>query len=94
MNLRSSGSSYTIESGGSPISKPRIVGSIGSANVFQECHEGAIYLHHGRQYLVTKLDRDERIVSVEPVDTAYYTRALKDKEEPWSAKSRSLCSPC
>jgi len=89
VNLRSTGSSYTIESGGSRNSKPWIVGSIGSANVFEECHEGAIYLHHGRQYLVRKLDRDERIVSVEPVETAYYTRALKEKETEILSRERA-----
>ncbi len=89
VSLRSTGSSYGIESGGSRDSKPWIVGSIGSANVFEECHEGAIYLHHGRQYLVTKLDMDERIVSVEPVDTAYYTRALKDKETEILSRERA-----
>ena len=89
VNLRSTGSSYTIEAGGSRDSKPRIVGSIGSANVFGECHEGAIYLHHGRQYLVTKLDREERIVSVEPVDAAYYTRALTEKETEILSRERA-----
>jgi len=89
VNLRSTGSSYTIESGGSRNSKPRVVGSIGSANVFEECHEGAIYLHHGRQYLVTKLDRDERIVSVEPVEAAFYTRALKEKETEILSRQRA-----
>jgi DEAD/DEAH box helicase domain-containing protein len=89
VNLRSTGSSYTIEGGGSGDSKPWIVGSIGSANVFEECHEGAIYLHHGRQYLVTKLDREERVVSVEPVKTAYYTRALKEKETEILSRERA-----
>jgi len=89
VNLRSTGSSYTIEAGGSRDSKPWIVGSIGAANVFEECHEGAIYLHHGRQYLVTKLDRDERIVSVEPVEAAYYTRAQKEKETEILSRERA-----
>jgi DEAD/DEAH box helicase domain-containing protein len=89
VNLRSTGSSYTIEAVGRGDPKPRIVGSVGSANAFQECHEGAIYLHHGRQYLVAKLDREERIVSVEPVDTAYYTRALTEKETEILSRERA-----
>ena len=89
VNLRSSGSSYTIEAGGSGDSKPRIVGTIGSANVFEECHEGAIYLHHGHQYLVTRLDREERVVTVEPVKVAYYTRALKEKETEILSRERA-----
>jgi len=89
VNLRSTGSSYTIEAGAAGNSKPWIVGSIGSANVFEECHEGAIYLHHGRQYLVTKLDREERIVSVEPVKAAHYTRARKEKETEILSRERA-----
>ena len=53
-----------------------IVGSIGTANVFSECHEGAIYLHRGRSYRVTRLSMDDRAVHVEPADVPYYTRAL------------------
>ena len=89
VNLRSTGSSYTIEAAGPRDQKPWIVGSIGSANVFDECHEGAIYLHHGRQYLVRKLDRDERVVSVEPVKATYYTRALKEKETQILSRERT-----
>jgi DEAD/DEAH box helicase domain-containing protein len=38
---------------------------------------------------VTKLDRDERIVSVEPVEAAYYTRAQKEKETEILSRERA-----
>ncbi len=38
-------------------------------------HEGAIYLHAGDSYLVTKLDWEERRAEVEPVEIGYYTQA-------------------
>jgi len=74
VNLRASGASYSIHTEG------RVIGTIGSANVWSECHEGAIYLHHGRQYRVTRLDLDEREVHAEPVQVPYFTRALQEKQ--------------
>jgi DEAD/DEAH box helicase domain-containing protein len=66
----------------------RLVGSIGSGRVFAECHEGAIYLHRGRQYLVTHLDFEERRVRVRPVDASWYTRALSEKETEILSRDR------
>ncbi|MBW2716792.1 MAG: DEAD/DEAH box helicase, partial [Deltaproteobacteria bacterium] len=49
VSLRQIGTSYTISVEDSKTDKVQIIGTIGSGNVFSECHEGAIYLHHGRQ---------------------------------------------
>ncbi len=38
-------------------------------------HEGAIYLHGGESYLVTRLDWDGRRAEVEPIEAGYYTQA-------------------
>ncbi|MEW5987664.1 MAG: DEAD/DEAH box helicase [Chloroflexota bacterium] len=38
-------------------------------------HEGAIYMHQARSYLVEKLDWDGRLATVRPVEVDYYTRA-------------------
>ena len=59
VSLRSIGSGYTIQLESDGEARPRVVGSIGAGRVFVECHPGAIYLHRGRQYLVTRLDTDE-----------------------------------
>lgn len=80
VSLRQAGASYTIAVAGAPGERPRVVGSIGSAHVFVECHEGAIYLHHGRAYRVRRLDLDERTVTVEPAEVPWYTRALTEKQ--------------
>lgn len=87
VGLRQAGSSYAIvatEHGG----EERLVGSIGAANVFGECHDGAIYLHRGRQYHVSELDTEERVVHVRGVDVPYYTRALSDKETEILSRTR------
>ncbi len=88
VDLRSAGASYAIvettERG-----EPRLVGSIGSGRVFAECHEGAIYLHRGRQFLVTELDIEERRVHVRAVRAPYYTRATSDKETEILSRERA-----
>ena len=75
VDLRASGAIYTItESSG------QIIGSISGGNAFSECHPGAIYLHKGRQYLVSGLDLQIRNVSVKSTDVPYYTTANSQKD--------------
>ncbi|MCH8084481.1 MAG: DUF1998 domain-containing protein, partial [Myxococcales bacterium] len=89
VSLRQIGTSYTISIEDAKTDKAELIGTIGSANVFSECHEGAIYLHHGRQFLVTRLDRDEHAVSVRPVNSPHYTRALSEKQTEILSRARS-----
>jgi DEAD/DEAH box helicase domain-containing protein len=81
VDLRQAGASYAIQldtarDGG----RPEAVGTIGAGRVFAECHEGAVYLHRGRQFLVTELDVEARCVRVRAVDVPFFTRALSEKE--------------
>ncbi len=69
--------------------KPRVVGQVGAGHVYTECHEGAIYLHAGRSYVVTRLELDERRVTVEPVDAVYFTRAISEKETEILSRERT-----
>ena len=89
VSLRQIGTSYAISVVDSKTAEVEIIGTIGSANVFSECHEGAIYLHHGRQFLVTRLDRDEHSVSVRPVNSPHYTRAISEKQTEILTRKRS-----
>jgi DEAD/DEAH box helicase domain-containing protein len=68
--------------------RPRVIGSIGAGNVMSECHPGAIYLHHGRQYRVVRLDLEQRRVDVELVEAAYFTKALGEKETEILSRAR------
>jgi len=79
VDLRQAGASYAIELDLDQ-EKPVEIGTIGSGRVLAECHEGAIYLHRGRQYLVSALDLEEQRVRVRAVDAAWFTRALSEKE--------------
>ncbi|MBN2053810.1 DEAD/DEAH box helicase, partial [bacterium] len=56
------------------------VGSLSGIRAFHEGHQGAVYLHHGQQYLVTRMDLDRRLIIVEPVSVDYYTQTHSDKE--------------
>lgn len=89
VSLRSTGSSFEIVSEAEPGETPVRIGSIGSGRVWAECHEGAIYLHRGRQFLVTELVAEEHQVRVRPVRAAYYTRALSNKETEILSRDRA-----
>ena len=47
---------------------------------YSTVHEGAVYLHLGRQYLVRELDLHARRALVEPFDADWYTQAKKETE--------------
>ncbi|MCP5055791.1 MAG: DEAD/DEAH box helicase [bacterium] len=91
VSLRSAGASYTIVLANQRDGKgkPRIIGQIGAGNVYTECHEGAIYLHAGRSFVVTRLELDERRVTVEPVEAVYFTKAISEKETEILSRDRT-----
>jgi DEAD/DEAH box helicase domain-containing protein len=79
VDLRQAGASYAIELELGQ-EKPVEIGTIGSGRVLAECHEGAVYLHRGRHYLVSELDLEEKRVRVRAVDASWFTRSLSEKE--------------
>lgn len=76
VDIRSVGETYTIFA---PDGKT-IIGTQSGGRVFKEAHEGAVYLHRGRQYTVTGIDIEKRAVIATPTEERYYTRARSDKE--------------
>jgi len=85
VDIRSVGTGYTIFDE----STEKVVGKNDGVRVFKECHPGAIYLHRGRQHLVTRLDLERQNVFVRPTKVRYYTRALSDKDTEILAVERS-----
>jgi DEAD/DEAH box helicase domain-containing protein len=85
VDIRSVGPGYTIFDE----SSDKVVGKNDGVRVFKECHQGAIYLHRGQQYLVTRLDLKRQNVFVKPIKARYYTRALSKKETEILAVDRS-----
>jgi DEAD/DEAH box helicase domain-containing protein len=55
--------------------KPVVIGEVDSIRAPTQVHVGAVYLHEGRQYLVTALNWDERLATVEATEADYYTQA-------------------
>lgn len=76
VDIRSVGEGYVILDG----STEKAIGKNDGVRVFKECHKGAIYLHRGRQHLVTQLDLKRKNVFAKPTKVRYYTRALSEKE--------------
>jgi DEAD/DEAH box helicase domain-containing protein len=76
VDLRNVGGSYAIflEGGKTPI------GISSGSRAFHECHEGAIYLHRTRQYVVTRLDLEKKNVFVRPSSVGYYTKSISEKD--------------
>ena len=71
VNIRStSRDSYVIvsvEQGGT------LLGTADGATAFETVHPGAVYLHAGESYVVTKLDLSEKVAYVEKSEVNYYT---------------------
>ena len=78
VNLRGTGNTFlvfdTTDGGRS------LLGELDGHRACKECHEGAVYLHMARTWLVDRLDLDERIILVHSASPPYYTRTTTDKD--------------
>lgn len=73
---RSAGEPFAIVLAGSG----RLLGSVDGMRVYHECHEGAVYLHGGRTFVVRTLDVEARRVEVEEASVDHYTAVLGEKQ--------------
>ncbi len=55
--------------------KPLVIGEVDRSAAPILLHEGAVYIHEGRTFLVTQLDWEKAIAFVEPALVDYYTDA-------------------
>jgi len=58
----------------------RLLEEVEATKAFYRIHLGAIYLHQGEAYLVTKLDLDARIAHARPVEVDYYTQPRESND--------------
>src|SRR5581483_3056509 len=69
-----------------------VLGLAERERAYSTVHEGAVYLHLGRRYLVRELDLQARRALVEPFDGDWYTQAKKETqtsiEEPLRVERR------
>jgi len=75
VDLRGAGAAMTIVEQGTG----RVIGSIDEHRACREAHEGAVYLHRGLSYVVTRLDLPGREVTASPTRVGYYTRSRAEK---------------
>ena len=57
-----------------------VIGEVDAASAPFLVHEGAVYLHEGRSYLVERLDLDKRLAWVWPAEVEFYTEASTETE--------------
>jgi DEAD/DEAH box helicase domain-containing protein len=55
-----------------------LLGTVEAARAFATIHEGAVYLHLGRSYLVAELDLETRRASLESFSGGYFTQAKRE----------------
>jgi DEAD/DEAH box helicase domain-containing protein len=53
----------------------RLVGTMDEPSAHRYAHDGAVYLHQGESYLVSRLDLADRVALVEAADPGYTTQA-------------------
>jgi DEAD/DEAH box helicase domain-containing protein len=59
-------------------SSGEVLGTIETSRAFSTVHEGAVYLHMGRSYLVLQLDLHGRRAVLEPFRGDYFTQAKRE----------------
>ena len=58
----------------------RPIGELEWDRAFADAHEGAVYLHQGRSYLVERMDLDHREILVRPAAVGYHTEPFIEKD--------------
>jgi len=79
VSLRSSGEHAVVIQDTSQ-GKPVVVGEVDRATSPVLVHEGAVYIHEGRTFLVTRLDWDNALAEVTATEVDYYTDAAESVE--------------
>jgi len=75
VNLRGTGNNLPIF-----IEKTKkSLGDIDKHRSYFETHEGAVYLHRGEAYVITRFDHEKNVVEAKQKDVHYYTRARSTK---------------
>jgi DEAD/DEAH box helicase domain-containing protein len=59
-------------------SSGEVIGTVEAARAYSTIHEGAIYLHLGRSYLVLELELDARRALLEPFSGDYFTQTKRE----------------
>lgn len=93
LDIRGSGDNYVIEDdSGNP------VGMMDGLRVWKETHTGAIYLHHGRSYLIESVDSGKKRIIAKESRVNWFTRSRGHKStdilEEFERKIIGNCVAC
>ncbi len=86
VNLRGTGRSLTIFLERTT----RTIGDIDRHRSFFETHEGAVYLHRGQSYVITRFDHEKGVIEARPRAVPYFTRARSSKSTRIIRQERSF----
>jgi DEAD/DEAH box helicase domain-containing protein len=75
VSLRSATDEKVVIQAGAEGERPLVIGEVDRSSAPVRVHTGAVYLHEGRAYVVTNLDWDTGIASVEANEVDYFTEA-------------------
>jgi DEAD/DEAH box helicase domain-containing protein len=62
------------------VASGELIGTVDLARAFTTTHQGAVYLHGGRQFEVSELDLDQRRVLVKPFSGDWYTQPKRETD--------------
>lgn len=93
VSLRTAGSDrIVIQAQADENTRPQVIGEVDRATAPVRVHTGAVYLHEGRQYLITQLDWENGLATAQPAEVDFFTEAgesvdieivtVKDASEP------------
>lgn len=74
LDLRGCGQSYTLED-----TNGRIIGALDGFRAWKEAHPGAVYLHHGHNYIVEELDSGRMRIIAREGKVNWFTRTRGHK---------------
>jgi DEAD/DEAH box helicase domain-containing protein len=60
------------------VSSGEVLGAVEAERAYSTVHQGAVYLHMGRSYVVLELDLDGRRALLEPFTGDYFTQAKRE----------------
>jgi DEAD/DEAH box helicase domain-containing protein len=76
VSLRASGDDPVVVQDMSP-GRPVVIGEADRASAPILLHEGAVYIHEGRTFIVQRLDWDSGVAEVQPAEVDFYTDAAE-----------------
>ena len=79
VNLRGTGKNFPIFLEKTKQSPQKSIGDIDKHRSYFETHEGAVYLHRGKSYVITRFDHENGVVEAKRKDVHYFTKARSSK---------------